>query len=70
MVMSYSNDSDLMKLVPDILSLGIESFNLEHPKAKADIDRELRIKWWPRKGISGEMDPTKLTGSQFTMASS
>ena len=68
--MSYSNDSDLMKLVPDILSLGIESFVLEHPKAKADIESELRTKWWPRKGLSGEMDATKLTGSQFTMASS
>ena len=68
--MSYSNDSDLMKLVPDILSLGIESFVLEHPKAKADIERELRIKWWPRKGLSGEMDASKLTGTQFTMASS
>ena len=47
--MAYSNDSDLMKLVPDIVSLGIESFVLEHPKAQADIQRELRIKWWPRK---------------------
>lgn len=67
--MAYSNDADLMKLVPDIVSLGIESFVLEHPKAKADIDRELRIKWWPRKGLSGEMDISKLTSTQFTMAS-
>jgi|TARA_R110000744_G_scaffold152542_1_gene266667 hypothetical protein len=67
--MAYSSDADLLKLIPDILSLGIESFFLEHPKAEADIQRELRIKWWPRKGLSGEMDNTKLTGSQFVMAS-
>jgi len=68
--MAFSSDADLMKLVPDIVSLGIESFILEHPKAKADIERELRIKWWPRKGLAGEMDASKLTSSQFTMASS
>lgn len=67
--MAYSSDADLLKLIPDILSLGIESFFLEHPKAEADIQRELRIKWWPRKGLSGEMDNTKLTSSQFAMAS-
>lgn len=67
--MAYSSDADLLKLIPDILDLGIESFVLEHPKAQADIQRELRIKWWPRKNISGEMDTTKLTDSQFVTAS-
>ena len=67
--MAYSNDADLLKLIPDILDLGIESFVLEHPKAQADIQRELRIKWWPRKNISGEMDNTKLTATQFTTVS-
>jgi len=67
--MAYSSDADLLKLIPDILSLGIESFVLEHPKAEADLQRELRIKWWPRKNIAGEMDTTKLTPAQFTMAS-
>ena len=36
---------------------------------KLDIERELRIKWWPRKGIAGEMDNSKLTATQFTMTS-
>jgi hypothetical protein len=67
--MAFSSDSDLMKLIPDILSLGIESFVLEHPKAQADIERELRIKWWPKKGIAGEMVNAKLTSAQFTQAS-
>lgn len=67
--MAYSSDADLLKLIPDILGLGIESFVLEHPKAEADLQRELRIKWWPRKNIAGEMDTAKLTATQFTMAS-
>jgi len=67
--MAYSSDADLLKLIPDILDLGIDSFFLEHPKAQADIQRELRIKWWPRKGISGEMDNTKLTATQFDRVS-
>jgi len=67
--MAYSSDADLLKLIPDILDFGIETFVQEHPKAKLDIERELRIKWWPRKGIAGEMDNSKLTSSQFTMTS-
>ena len=67
--MAYSSDADLVKLIPDILSLGITSFTDEHATAEEDIQRELRIKWWPRKNIAGEMDTTKLTPAQFTMAS-
>jgi hypothetical protein len=68
--MAFSTDADLVDLVPDILQLGITAFTDEHPKAQADIERELRIKWWPRKGIAGEMDDSKLTDSQFTRCAS
>ena len=67
--MAYSSDADLLKLIPDILDLGIQSFVLEHPKAEAEIQRERRIKWWPRKNISGAMDNSKLTAAQFTAVS-
>jgi hypothetical protein len=74
--MAFSTDADLLDLVPDILSLGIGSFVLEHPKAQADIERELRIRWWPKKRLSFtdshtyyEMDANKLTAAQFTRAS-
>ena len=63
--MAYSSDADLVELIPDILDLGIASFTAEHTTAEEDIQRELRIKWWPRKNISGEMDNSKLTGTQF-----
>lgn len=68
--MAFSTDADLVDLVPDILQLGITAFTDEHAKAQADIERELRIKWWPRKGIAGEMDDSKLTDSQFTRCAS
>lgn len=67
--MAFSNDTNLTDLLPDILTLGISSFADDHAKAQADIERELRIKWWPRKNIAGEMDNSKLTSTQFTMAS-
>lgn len=67
--MAFSSDSDLTDLIPDILSLGIASFTDEHTKAQADIERELRIKWWDKKGLSGEMDASLLTDSQFTRCS-
>jgi hypothetical protein len=68
--MAFSTDADLMKLVPDILNLGIESFTLEHAQAKADIERKIRADWWAKRGYSGELDPSKLTSSQWTRTSS
>ena len=67
--MAFSSDSDLTDLIPDILSLGIDAFTDEHTKAQADIQRELRINWWDKKGLSGEMDASLLTDSQFTRCS-
>lgn len=68
--MAFSTDANLVDLVPDILELGITAFTDEHTKAQSDIERELRIKWWPKKYLSGEMDSAKLTDSQFTRCSS
>jgi hypothetical protein len=64
--MAMSTDSNLVTFVPDILQLGIDSFGSEHSKARSYIRRELRIHWWDKKGIKGEMDFSKLTESQFT----
>lgn len=65
--MAFSTDSDLTAIMPDATQLGITSFTDEHPKAKADIERDLRIHWWSKTGRSGEMDATKLTESQWTL---
>jgi hypothetical protein len=64
--MAFSTDADLMQLVPDILNLGIDFFDQEHPKAQADIEREIRNRWWEKRGISGELKPEYLTDSQWT----
>ena len=63
-----SSDSSLQELVPDILDFGIAGFFSEHAKAQADIEREIRIEWWPRRGLSGELNPAKLTESQWRYA--
>ena len=67
--MAFSTDSDLITLVPDILELGINSFSTEHAKAEADILRDLRIRWWNKKGIAGDVNSAYLTDSQFTRCS-
>tara|TARA_R110002153_G_scaffold212350_1_gene364911 strand:- start:299 stop:712 length:414 start_codon:yes stop_codon:yes gene_type:complete len=65
--MAFSTDEDLQKLIPDILSLGIFSFADEHAKAKSDIEREIRNRWWEKRGLSGELKPQYLTDSQWNM---
>lgn len=66
--MAFSTDDDLEAIVPDIFDLGIPAFTAEHGKAQADIEREIRNRWWHRKGIAGEMDASYLTESQWTRA--
>ena len=67
--MAFSTDNDLEAIVPDIFDLGIPAFTDEHAKAQADVEREIRNRWWHRKGIKGEMDASYLTESQWTRAS-
>lgn len=64
--MAFSTDLDLKNLVPDILELGFDTFSDEHTKAQNDIIRDLRIEWWDKRGLDGELDSTLLTDSQFT----
>lgn len=64
--MAFSTDDDLEAIVPDIFDLGIPAFTAEHAKAQADIEREIRNRWWHRKGIQGEMVASYLTESQWT----
>jgi hypothetical protein len=66
--MAFSTDSDLTALLPDILTLGISSFTDEHARAQADIEREIRNKWWDKTGFSGELNTALLTDSQWTRA--
>ncbi len=68
--MAFSEDKDLQNLVPDILQLGIDTFSDEHDRAQNDIIRELRIGWWDKKGLSGELNSDYLTDSQFTRCAS
>lgn len=67
--MAFSSDSDLTAIIPDILSLGISSFSAEHALAQAEIERELRAKWYPKLQLSVEMDASLLTASQWTKTS-
>jgi len=67
--MAYSTDSDLQDIVPDILQLGIDTFSDEHGRAFNDINRNLRVDWWEKKGLSGEMDNNKLVSAQFARLS-
>lgn len=68
--MAFSTDTDLQTIVPDILDLGVETFADEHAKAQADIEREIRKRWWPRLGKKGEMNASLLTESQWTRCAS
>ena len=64
--MAFSTDTDLQAIVPDILSFGIASFASEHALARADIERDIRFKWYPKLRLSSEMNPALLTDSQWT----
>ena len=79
---NFSSDTDLQVYQPDILGFGVASFESPtdyHAKAREDIERDLRIKWFPvyqrniQEDISVletiEMDGTKLTDAQWVRCS-
>lgn len=76
--MAFATIEDIKVYEPDILNYGIQNFNDALTKSQADVERYLRINWWPSQqigrfditivGTNLEMDPNKLTDSQFTRA--
>ena len=76
---NYITDADILEYEPTIKEYGIIDFSVAHSKTTADIQRHLRIEWWPRvrraKDYSNyfsttdlEMNNSKLTASQFKTA--
>lgn len=76
--MAFATITDIQEYEPDILNYGIQNFDDALAKAQADVERYLRVNWWPSQqigrydisivGTNLEMDPGKLTDSQFTRA--
>lgn len=76
---NYATDSDVLEYEPRIKDFGVIDFTADHTKTTADIQRLLKIEWWPRVSRSYgtgkyfssaglEMDTTKLTAAQFKRA--
>lgn len=76
--MAFATISDIQSYEPDILNYGIQNFDDALTKAQGDVERYLRVNWWPSQqigrfditivGTNLEMDANKLTDSQFTRA--
>jgi hypothetical protein len=76
---NYATDSDILEYEPTIKEFGIIDFSSYHSKTTADIQRLLRIEWWPRVSRASttsryfnstdlEMDTTKIEATQFKRA--
>lgn len=76
--MAFATISDILEYEPQILDYGIQNFDDALIKSQADVERYLRINWWPSQqigrfditiiGYNAEMEADKLTESQFTRA--
>ena len=79
---NYTTDADILEWEPSIKEYGIIDFSTYHAKTKDDVNRWLRIHWWPKvrrasmnrnasyfNSAEAEMDETKLTASQLKTAS-
>lgn len=76
--MAFATINDILVYEPNILDYGIQNFDDALTKSQEDVERYLRINWWPSQqigrfditivGTNLEMDPNKLTDSQFTRA--
>lgn len=76
--MAFASISDILEYEPTILDFGIQNFDDALTKAQSDVERYLRVNWWPSHqigrfditiiGLNSEMDENKLTELQFTRA--
>ena len=76
--MAFATISDIQQYEPDVTNYGIQNFDDALVKAQADVERYLRVHWWPTQqfgryditivGTFVEMDATRLTDSQLTRA--
>ena len=77
--MAFATITDIQEYEPDILNYGIPDFDDALTKAQADVERYLRINWWPTLQLGrfditiinsrySEMDATKLSNSQLSRA--
>lgn len=76
--MAFATIDDVLEYEPQIQDYGIHDFDDALTNAQADVERYLRINWWPTQqigkyditiiGLNSEMDATKLTESQLTRA--
>lgn len=72
---NYATDNDVLEYEPQLKEYGIIDFEDALTKSTTDVQRLLRIHWWPRvsrsynqRNINTEMDTSLLTSSQFTRA--
>ena len=76
--MAFATINDVLEYEPQIQDYGIYDFDDALSKAQADVERHLRIHWWPTQqigkyditviGLNVEMNAALLTESQFTRA--
>lgn len=76
--MAFATITDVLEYEPTIRDYGIHDFDSALSKAQADVERYLRIHWWPTQqigkyditviGLNVEMNSDLLTESQLTRA--
>lgn len=76
--MAFATINDILTHEPTIQDYGIYEFDDALSEAQSDVERYLRIHWWPQQqigkyditviGTNAEMNSNLLTESQFTRA--
>jgi hypothetical protein len=76
--MAFATITDVLEYEPTIQEYGIYEFDDALAKAQQDVERHLRIHWWPTQqigkhditliGLNAEMNPALLTESQLSRA--
>lgn len=59
MSITFATISDIQEYEPDVLNYGIPDFTDALTKAQADVERYLRINWWPTQQQSLRFDITR-----------
>jgi hypothetical protein len=58
--MAYATDFDLLKVRPDVLSLGVKTWEAQHAEAADIIDRLLSARWYRQAAEERGIDPVRV----------
>ena len=66
--MAFATNNDLINYAPEVFDQGVDDWTAELGRAETDVQNQVQVKWFNLYKSRKDWDATKLTESQWTVA--